>query len=582
MRAPSLFNPLLDIEDFRSLERDLGPKKRKAFNGISIGPCPNKAPSCEISTHHCQTSCDATSSSQLTEQGDLKNKTSLTTTSSFSPGSSIASTSKRKRGRPSTSSLTNPVKSPSESHEPSPPPRRRGRPSKSSLSYPPDKPWLLIGAYGPPSYGEKEAYWNGIGDFISDCILPVIIIGDLNGKLMDSECLNYVTSSNIPKGSRSPTGTCLKRARLDRALTSVEWRLAWPKAIGRNSLLHYEWSHEVSGTPLSDELYAVPDVNEITNALSSMGLDKAPGPDGLPKSTVYFSKGVPRARSSEIAEFLGMSKMKSEAKYLGLPLFRLKKNELHNYQFLVKKVLARIDGWKPRLLSKAGKACLIQTVGASLSIYAASSKGELDSKKTLHTIAWSSLYKSKFNGGLGFRHVKDINSASILKWGWKVLTDSSSLWSMIFKEKYHKGANFFYIDIKPSDSRLRKAILKSRPLLSQERFAAADPALAEAQMLGTAATFAVKKQFQKVIFYCHNALVITFFNDRAKERSNLNLEDAATQFSNTCQSLDCYKLLNIPRKDNFMAHNSAKWAGANLTIGEIELFAIDGEVVSDF
>ncbi|KAF4398830.1 hypothetical protein G4B88_028193 [Cannabis sativa] len=265
MREPSLFNPLLDIEHFRSLVSGLGPKKRKALNGISIGPCPNKAPSSEISTHHGQTSCDATTSSQLTEQGDLQNKTSLTTTSGFSPGSSTASTTKRKRGRLSTASLTDHVKSPSESHEPSPPPRRRGRPSKSSLScnsnsFILQKPWLLIRAYGPPWYGEKEAYWNGIGDFISDCILPVIIIGDLNGTLMDSECLNYATSSNFArysfglrrtvrrtglielgyqgvkytwfrKGSRSSTGTCLKRARLNRALASVEWRLAWPKAI---------------------------------------------------------------------------------------------------------------------------------------------------------------------------------------------------------------------------------------------------------------------------------------------------------------------------------------------------------------
>ncbi|KAF4398831.1 hypothetical protein G4B88_028194 [Cannabis sativa] len=115
-----------------------------------------------------------------------------------------------------------------------------------------------------------------------------------------------------------------------------------------------------------------------------------------------------------------------------------------------------------------------------------------------------------------------------------------------------------------------------------ERFAATDPALAKAQMLGSAATFAVKKQFQKVIFYCDSALVVTFFNDRAKEMSNLNLEGAATRFFNTCQSLDCYKLLNIPRKENFMVHNSAKWARANLTIGEIELSAIDGEVLSDF
>ena len=136
------------------------------------------------------------------------------------------------------------------------------------------------------------------------------------------------------------------------------------------------------------------------------------------KSTVLFSKGVPAQRSSTIANVLGMRKMKKDAKYLGIPLFRSAKNS-QDMKFLVEKVNRRIEGWKSKLLSKAGRTCLIQTVGASLPIYTAASDvipvkiakqidislrdfwwGRWDNNKPVYTIAWSSICKSKFYGGL--------------------------------------------------------------------------------------------------------------------------------------------------------------------------------------
>ncbi|KAF4404356.1 hypothetical protein G4B88_014812 [Cannabis sativa] len=131
------------------------------------------------------------------------------------------------------------------------------------------------------------------------------------------------------------------------------------------------------------------------------------------KSTVYFSKGVPKNRADKIANLLGMCKMKRDSTYLGLPLF-WSTNRAQCMDYLVKKVLNRIDGWKSRLLSKVGRTCLIQSVGASLPIYVAASNvipcrtaskidkclgnfwwGGSDSRKPIHTIAWSSLCKSK-------------------------------------------------------------------------------------------------------------------------------------------------------------------------------------------
>ncbi|KAF4367779.1 hypothetical protein G4B88_011080 [Cannabis sativa] len=327
LREPSIFNPILGIEDFRSVDQDFGPKKRKALEE----PPP-------LSTEDCK----------------------------FSPGTKGETTPRRKRGRPVSKDQGKAIFV-SEFQEQKPV-LKRGRPPKEAQNHgpktfslkrqarntvtkrqqsiranweknafdlkvdlsnhfivadyiskpssscvkfsalmmkihysgvfyvppvasagglalcwkqgvdciiqrgdkfqiqacissdPPGKPWILMGVYGPPTYADKEGFWNEIADFVCMCKLPVMLIGDLNGTLLDSDCLNYSRASNIGRysfdfrravqrsglidlgyngvkftwcrrGSNSTSSPSLKRARLDRALASVDWRLAWPNAI---------------------------------------------------------------------------------------------------------------------------------------------------------------------------------------------------------------------------------------------------------------------------------------------------------------------------------------------------------------
>ncbi|XP_060964042.1 uncharacterized protein LOC133033349 [Cannabis sativa] len=127
-------------------------------------------------------------------------------------------------------------------------------------SDPPGTKWNFIGIYGPPTMSGREDFWNRIGDSIVNESSPTILIGDLNGTLADHECLNYANQRNsarysfdlrrivartglvdlgclggkftwFQKASQSTGGALVRRARLDRALASIDWRILFPNAV---------------------------------------------------------------------------------------------------------------------------------------------------------------------------------------------------------------------------------------------------------------------------------------------------------------------------------------------------------------
>lgn len=58
------------------------------------------------------------------------------------------------------------------------------------------------------------------------------------------------------------------------------------------------------------------------------------------------------------------------------------------------------------------------------------------SHKGLHWVKWSTMYRHKFDGGLGFRDFKVFNLSLVAKNWWRIYSQPGSLIAQVFKAVY--------------------------------------------------------------------------------------------------------------------------------------------------
>ncbi|XP_015574555.1 uncharacterized protein LOC107261232 [Ricinus communis] len=85
------------------------------------------------------------------------------------------------------------------------------------------------------------------------------------------------------------------------------------------------------------------------------------------KSAVFFSKNTSSRTRTDLANFLGISPIGAQDKYLGLPavINRFKRQILIDLKV---RIIRKIAGWKEKLLSTAGKKILIKIVACAIPI----------------------------------------------------------------------------------------------------------------------------------------------------------------------------------------------------------------------
>ncbi|KAK7855992.1 putative ribonuclease h protein [Quercus suber] len=158
-----------------------------------------------------------------------------------------------------------------------------------------------------------------------------------------------------------------------------------------------------------------------------------------------------------------------------------------NFEELLEKVNNKLQGWKTKLLSQAGRVTLIISILQSLPDYSFSCIkvpdkictkldsitnafcwGHQPSTRKLHLINWNTICRPRNEGGLGIRKFKLMNQASIAKQFWRIIQQPQSILAKTLISKYcHREQIFTHKPIPSSSWSCKNIMHKPNPKLFQ-------------------------------------------------------------------------------------------------------------------
>lgn len=173
-----------------------------------------------------------------------------------------------------------------------------------------------------------------------------------------------------------------------------------------------------------------------------------------------WNTGQPFIDIDFITSSTGIVASQNFDKYLGL-LAMVGRSKLRTFDAIKSRVQRRLDGWKEKLLSQAGKEMLLKAVAQAIPSYCMSIFllptslcrevnvmmnrywwGIQPSSKGILWKSWTKLGMSKRKGGLGFRDLHLFNLALLAKQAWRLIQDQDSVAAKFLKEKYFPQGPF--------------------------------------------------------------------------------------------------------------------------------------------
>ncbi|XP_074289590.1 putative mitochondrial protein AtMg00310 [Silene latifolia] len=186
-----------------------------------------------------------------------------------------------------------------------------------------------------------------------------------------------------------------------------------------------------------------------------------------------------------VAERLGVAVVEEQKRYLGLPTVIGRSKKVIT-DIIRDKLSKRLQGWRGKILSRAGKEVLIKAVANSLPTYVMSvfkipsnfcdelrsmvSRfwwGHGEGQRGISWVAWRKICTPKGVGGLGFRDFHLFNLALLAKQAWRLVTCTDGLWARIMKAKYYPQGEFMGAGIGHNPSYAWRGIVEARGVLEK-------------------------------------------------------------------------------------------------------------------
>ena len=203
----------------------------------------------------------------------------------------------------------------------------------------------------------------------------------------------------------------------------------------------------------------------------------------MEKSSVFFNSNTPIGQKSGDCVSPRCEGGGAIESYLGLPTL-VGRTKYQTFSFLKDQVWKKLQGWKDKLFSKAGKEVLIQAVAQSIPTYAMGvfqlplklcdelnalcAKfwwGQLGDERKVHWRSWDNLSQPKNDGGMRFWDLRSFNLAMLAKQGWRLLHNHDSLLFKCFKARYFPRCHFLEAMDSPNSSYVWQSMVAALPIL---------------------------------------------------------------------------------------------------------------------
>nr|XP_043615884.1 uncharacterized protein LOC122587785 [Erigeron canadensis] len=212
---------------------------------------------------------------------------------------------------------------------------------------------------------------------------------------------------------------------------------------------HLCQEHQVINLSFADDLFIFMRGNVDSARVVMDSLNEFKDASGLapslPKSTAYFCN-VPNTMSLAILNIIPFEEGQLLVKYLGVPLVS-SRLVLQDCKPFIEKVQKRVNDWRNKFLSFAGRVQLINSVLSAIHVYWSSvfilpmsiisdieqiMRGFLWCQGEIHKgkakVAWDDVCLPKEEGGLGICKLHPFNIALFLVHSWNIITGKESLW----------------------------------------------------------------------------------------------------------------------------------------------------------
>ncbi|XP_019150595.1 PREDICTED: uncharacterized protein LOC109147396 [Ipomoea nil] len=245
------------------------------------------------------------------------------------------------------------------------------------------------------------------------------------------------------------------------------------------------------GTPLISHLFFADDsllffkanVHEATEIKNCLSLyENWSGQQvNYHKPSICYSKNTCHDDKNMVAHILGVTHAPNFGKYLGLPSF-VGRNKKAAFAYIEDKIRQRIGSWNKKLLSQ-GKEILLKSVAHaiptfSMGVFQLPISVCIANERVINRYWWGSgndqgihwktrdrLCIPKKYGGLGFKDLRAFNLAMLGKQAWRLLTNTDSLVSRVYKARYYPKDSFTEACLGNNPSFCWRSIMEAKGLI---------------------------------------------------------------------------------------------------------------------